>query len=229
MSNNLIKNLMEDVTTELLSRRECKTCVFSNDTCDWCMENKIKINSFMYGCPKYMTRQDAIRKHTEIICKEHSRDFAKTTLDMDTMGYTINAASIMLEKIDKKLEASYNSIKHPTTDEEKSHKESKKQRDRLLKAYSKMKFSAMDMRNAFNDYVEYFFTYQFTDEAGKYNEKESDKNLVNSGIIAKFVKVLVDRCLDNKENGELIMKYMLSLKGSGVYEEKDFNEMIING
>lgn len=229
MSKELVKNLIEETTEKLLSKRECRTCIFSNETCDWCMENKIKINGFMYGCGKYMTRQDAIRKHTEILCEEHCKDFAKTTLDMDTMGYTINAASIMLEKIDRKLDASYKSIKHPTSEEEKNHKESKKQRDRLLKAYNKMRFCAMDMRNTFDDYVEYFFTYQFTDEAGKYNESESDKNLVNSGIIAKFVKLLVDRCLDNKENGELILKYMLSLKGSGVYEEKDFNEMMING
>lgn len=221
------KEIMEDVTDKLITERQCRTCIFSNDTCDWCFENKIKLNYNKYGCNKHMTRQDAIRKHTELEYQKHLATMQRMTLDLDTMGYTINAASIMLEKLDKELNASYESIKHPTSEDEKSHKESKKTRDRLQKAYSKMKFNAMDMRNTFNDYVEYFFTYQFTDEQGKYNGKEADVNLVNSGLIAKFVKVFVDRCLDNKDNGQLIIDYMLSLKGSGIYDETDFNKMMI--
>jgi hypothetical protein len=174
-----------------------------------------------------MTRQDAIRKETEIQYEKYSNEMRRMTLDMDTMGYTINAAAIMLEKLDKELEASYKSIKNPSSSEDKNHKESKKNRDRLQKAYSKMKFAAMDMRNIFDDYIEYFFIHQFTDENGKYNEVESDKNLFNSGIVAKFIKILIDRCLDNDQNGQLILDYMLSLKGSGIYEERDFNKVMI--
>lgn len=227
MKNNLIKDVIEDTTQKLVTERLCRTCIFSNDTCDWCMENKIKLHKAQYGCNKHMTRQDAIRRQTEIEYEKYTKELSRLALDMDVMGYAINAASIMLEKLDNELEASYNSLENPTNADEKSHKESKKNRERLRKAYSKMKFNAMDMRNTFNDYVEYFFTYNFTDQHGNFNEKESDKNLVNSGIIAKFIKVFVDRCLDNKENGELIINYMLSLKGSGIYGDRDFNKVMI--
>lgn len=227
MKNDLAKGVIEDTTQKLITERLCRTCVFSNDACDWCMENKIKLHKAQYGCNKYMTRQDAIRRQTEIEYEKYTKELSRLALDMDVMGYAINAASIMLEKLDRELEASYNSLENPTDADDKSHKESKKNRDRLKKAYSKMKFNAMDMRNTFNDYVEYFFTYNFTDQQGNFNEKESDKNLVNSGIIAKFIKVFVDRCLDNKENGEAIINFMLSLKGSGIYSDRDFNKVMI--
>lgn len=223
----IIKGVINDTTEKLITERLCRTCIFSNEDCSWCMENKIELHKAKYGCNKHMTRQDAIRKEAELQYETYNKDMQRLALDMDTMGYTINAASIMLEKLDKELEASFKSIKHPTAEEERNHKESKKNRDRLQKAYSEMKFHAMDMRNAFNRYVEHFFTYQFTDEKGKFNWVESDKNLMNSGIVGKFTKVLVDRCLDNKKNGELILDYMLSLKGSGIYTERDFDKVMI--
>lgn len=227
MNKELINSVMNDVTEKLLTERQCRTCIFSNDPCTWCMENKIKLNPSQYGCNKHKTRQEEIRMQTELEIAKYTRDLARITLDMDTMGYTINAASIMLEKLDMELEETYKAIKQRTKEEEKKHDVSKKNRERLIKAYNKMRFNIMDMRNTFDDYVERFFIYQFTDEHGKYNEKESDKNLVNSGIVAKFVKILIDRCLDNKENGELILNFMLSLKGSGVYTEADFNKVMI--
>ena len=174
-----------------------------------------------------MTDEEAVRKLAEIEFKKYCNEFAKMTLDMDVMGYTINAASMILEKIDKELERSYNSIKEKTDDSVKKHLDSKKNRDRLRKAYAQMRFNANDMRNTFDRYVEYFFTHQFTDEQGKYNVQESDKNLSNSGIITKVIKLFVDRALDNPENARLIVIFMLSLKGSGIYDEKDFDTGII--
>lgn len=146
---------------------------------------------------------------------------------MDIMGYTINAASIMLEKIDKELDDSYNSISEKTSESIKKHNESKRNRERLRKAYKEMKFNAIDMRNTFDRYIEYFFTHQFTEENGKYNGYEADKNLANSGVITKFIKMFVDRCLDNAENTKKILDFISSLPGSGYLSEHDFNNGII--
>jgi hypothetical protein len=90
-----------------------------------------------------------------------------------------------------------------------------------------MKAHTTDMRNVYDRYIEYFFTYQFTDENGKYNGKEADKNLANSGIVSKVIKLFVDRALDNKENAGKIIDFMLSLQGSGIYDEHDLNAGII--
>ena len=225
------KPTLEESTQETLKAvqelKQCSTCLLRNEDCTWCTENKIKIYPFMYGCPKHITNEEAVRKLAKIEHEKFCREIAKTTLDLDIMGYTINAASIMLEKIDAELERSYESVKEKTDSYMKSHKESKKNRDRLRKAYYQMKFSANDIRNTYNKYIEYFFTHQFTDEDGKYNGVEADKNLVNSGIVSKAIKLFVDRALDNADNTTKMIDFMLSLQGSGIYDEKDFNSCII--
>ena len=226
MDVNLEEVIKETVST-LNELKQCHSCVFSNEHCNWCSENKIKIHPSQYGCRKYMTNEDAVRRLAEIEYEKYRKEIAKMVLDMNIMGYSINAASIMLEKIDKELERSYNSIKDKTEDSIKKHHESKRNRERLRKAYAQMKINAQDMRNTYDKYIEYFFAHQFIDEQGKYNGAESDKNLANSGVISKVIKVFVDRALDNEENANKIMDFMLSLQGSGIYDENDFNKMMI--
>ena len=227
MSNNQIEEAVRETVKALNELKPCKQCVFANEDCTWCSENKIKIAPYQYGCRKFMTNEDAVRKLAEIEFKKYCEERTRTTLELDIMGYTINAASIMLEKIEQDIERSYASIKDPTDESLKNRANSKKNRDRLRKAYAQMKFNATDMRNTYDRYIEYFFTHQFTDENGKYNGVESDKNLANSGVITKFIKMFVDRCLDNQENAEKILAYISSLPGSGYLNEHDFNNGII--
>lgn len=228
MEKMSIDDAVKETVDALNKLKPCKTCALSNEECTWCYENKCKISPYNYGCNKYITKEEAVRRLAIIEHEKYCKELRKLTLDMDIMGYTISAAAIMLEKIDKQLEDSYNNIKEKTDDNIRSHQESKKNRDRLRKAYAKMRFSATDMRNTYDRYIEYFFTHQFTDEDGKYNAVESDKSLANSGVISKFVKMFVDRALDNEENATKILDYMSSLKGSGIYNEADFNKGVIN-
>jgi hypothetical protein len=148
-------------------------------------------------------------------------------LELDIMSYEIGAAQQTLEKLDAELCASYNAIKDKDKECIDNHNESKKNRDRLDKAFRQLKAHAQDMRNTYNRYVEYFFNTLFTEENGKYNWKESDKNLVNTGVINTFVRVLVDKTLENGENAEAIMNFMLSLKGSGIYNDKQLGKFMI--
>lgn len=222
-----LEESIQDTLDTINKLKPCKACVFSNPECTWCSENNIKIFPFQNGCNKHITNEEAIRKLAEVEYEKFKKEIAKTTLDLDTMGYTINAASIMLEKIDAEMERSYNSITEKTDEYIRTHKESKKNRERLRKAYAQMKFNASDMRNTYDRYVEYFFTHQFTDKDGVYNSVEADKNLANSGLVSKAIKLFVDRALDNPENANKMIEFMLSLTGSGIYDEKDFNSGII--
>lgn len=222
-----VEEAVRETMQVLNEMKPCRACIYADQDCSWCTENKIKIHPSQYGCRKHITNEEAVRKLAEAEYQKYCSELARMTLDMDVMGYTINAASIMLEKIDGELERSYNSILEKTEDSVKKHKESKKNRDRLRKAYAQMKFNAQDMRNTYDRYIEYFFTYQFTDENGKYNGIESDKNLANSGVVSKVIKLFVDRALDNNENAQKIIDFMLSLKGSGIYTEQDFNSGLI--
>lgn len=222
-----IETAIEQSKAVLEMERPCRACVFSNGDCTWCSENKIQINRFMRGCRKFMTNEQAIRKVAEEEYKKHQRDLTRLMLKMDIMAYLINGASIELEKIDKELEDSYNAVRVKDDETIKNHGERKRNRDRLHKAYKAMKFSAQDMRNTFDTYVEHYFTTIFSEEDGSYNFKEADKNLVNSGVITSFVRLFVDRTLENGENADSIMKHMISLKGSGILNESDFGECMI--
>lgn len=222
-----VEEAVRETVQVLNDMKPCKACIHANENCTWCFENKIRIHPSQYGCRKHITNEEAVRELAKAEHQKYCKELAKMTLDMDVMGYTINAASIILEKIDKDLERSYNSISEKTDDSIKKHNESKKNRDRLRKAYVQMKFNASDMRNTFDRYVEYFFTTQFTDENGKYNGVESDKNLANSGVVSKVIKIFVDRALDNPDNANKIIDFMLSLKGSGIYTEHDFDNVLI--
>lgn len=227
MSNNQIEEAIQETKKELNKLKPCKHCIYAANACTWCTKCGTKINPYQYGCRHFMTNEDAIRKIAEEEYRKYCAERAKTTLELDIMGYTINAASIMLEKIDKDIERSYASIKEPTDESLKNRAKSKQNRDRLRKAYAEMKYRAQDIRNTYDRYIEYFFTHQFTDEKGNYNGFESDKNLANSGVITKFIKMFVDRCLDNQENAEKILAYISSLPGSGYLSEHDFNNGII--
>lgn len=227
MNNNSIDDIVKETVGVLNSLKPCKSCIHANADCSWCAENKIRIYPFQYGCRKHITNEEAVRKLAEIELEKQKKEVARLTFDMDIMGYAINAASIIMEKIDQELEMSYKSIKDKTDETIRNHQESKRNRDRLRKAYAQMKANATDMRNTYNRYIEYFFTHQFTDYDGKYDVVASDKNLANSGIVSKVIKLFVDRALDNEENANKIVDYMMSLKGSGIYEDKDFDKGLI--
>lgn len=204
----------------------CNACVFANDECTWCREFKKPIHRAMYGCVKHMTDTQALQKIAEEQVERHRRDMSRLMLKMDIMAYLINGASLVLEEVDNELDQSYQAVKHKTDDETRNHAESKRNRDRLAKAYKSMSFSMQDIRNTFNRYVEYYFNVLYSD--GKtYDFKESDKNLVNSGVIASFTKALVDRTLDNGENAESIWNHIISLPGSGILDERDLGKSMI--
>lgn len=221
-----VRTAIEQSKEVLIKERPCKACIFSSENCTWCIENKIPITPYMRGCRKYMTNEEAIRKIAEEEHKRHQRDLGRIMLKMDIMAYLINGASLVLEEVDSELESSYEALKNKDDDTIRNHAERKKNRGRLEKAYKSMKFDLQDIRNTFTRYVDYYFNVIFSDKDG-YDFKESDKNLVNSGVVASFVKVFVDRTLENGDNAEDIMKHMMSLKGSGILDERDFGRSMI--
>lgn len=227
MKNEVIEGLVNETKQKANEQKPCFTCVFSNDTCTWCYENKIEIHKFKYGCRKHMNNDELIRKNTEEQYKKSLATQQRMLLELDIMSYEIGAAQQTLEKLDAELQASYNKIENPDMETEGNHTESKKKRDRLAKAFVQMKAYAQDMRNTYTKYVEYYFDSLFGDEDGKYDWKESDKYLSNMGVINQFVRVLVDRTLENGENADAIMKYMLSLKGSGIYDDRQVGKFKI--
>lgn len=143
---------IEQAKDVLDKERPCRACVFSNEDCTWCIENKIPVTRFMRGCKKYMTNEEAIRKVAEQEYEDHKKSLQRMLLEMDIMSYLINGASIVLEKIDKELEGSYQAVRYKDDNTIRDHAERKKNRERLHKAYKKMKFSMQDIRNTYDTY-----------------------------------------------------------------------------
>ena len=102
-----IEDTVRETVKVLDELKPCHACIFANENCTWCTENKIKIHPNQYGCGKHITNEEAVRKLAEMEHEKFRKELAKLTLDFDIMGYAINAASIILEKIDKDIERSY--------------------------------------------------------------------------------------------------------------------------
>ena len=227
MKNEAIEGLIDETKKRANELKPCCTCVFSNEPCTWCFENKIPIHKAKYGCAKHINNDELIRKQTEEQYKKSLATQQRLLLELDIMSYEIGAAQQTLEKLDAELQASYSKIEKPDRETEINHKESKQRRAKLGKAFAQLKAYAQDMRNTYNKYVEYYFDTLFGDENGKYDWKESDKYLSNMGVINQFVRVLVDRTLENGENADAIMNFMLSLKGSGIYDSRQVGKFKI--
>lgn len=224
---NEIQEGIEKAQEVLMKEKPCKACVFSNSDCTWCLENKIPITPYTRGCHKFLTDQMAARKIAEEEFEKCQKNSMRQMLNMDVMAYLIAGASIVLEKIDKEMEDSYESIINKDDDTIRNHQERKKNRNYLRKAFLAMKFNAQDMRNNYDKYVEHYFNVIFSNEDNTYNFKESDKNLSNAGVVTSFVKLLVDCILENADNANAIMEFMKSLPRAGILDERDFGQTII--
>lgn len=222
------ETVLQDVKEKITQLKPCRLCVYSNEECTWCSANNVAIMSpLQYGCIKHTTNEEYLEKITREEFEKNQKTLQRLQLELDIMGYEIAAASQTLEKIDAELNQSYNSIKDKDDECIKNHKESKKNRDRLAKAYKELQFKAQDMRSIYDRYVEYFFNTIYSEDDGTFNWKESEKSLVNTGVINSFVRVLVDKTLNNGDNANKIMDFMQSLKGCGIYDDKQVGKFMI--
>ena len=229
MKNNMekeTKDAIEQTKEVLAMERPCRACVFSNESCDWCMENKIPINRYMRGCRKFMTNEEAVRKVAEAEQERQRVVMTKMYFEMDIMGYLANAASLILEKIDKRLDASIEDPGTTSTERENRQKRSLR-RKKLLKAYKEIKFKVQDIRSVFENYVEFYFNSIFEEKNGGYDFKESDKNLANSGVIAFINCLMIDKILDNGDNANKILEFLNSLEGANILDENDYGSFLI--
>lgn len=229
-----IDRIVERTKKVVAPLKLCHHCVHANDKKTWCEENDIPINGpTQYGCHKHTTNEELLRRIAEERYAEYVAEMTRLYMELDIMMYFINGASQTLEKIDLDMETSYKRVMKKYDDEKeaeeyrKKYQAAKKNREPLRKAYLKMKFLAQDMRNVYSKYVEYFFINIFSDREGHYDFKEADKGLHNVGRINAFVRIFVDRTLENAENSGKILDFMLSLKGSGIYDDEHFNRFII--
>lgn len=203
--------------------------MWADEECVHCRQLEIPITPVTVSqyCKFYMTNDEALKVLAEQGRQEQIQKYTRLFLLMDIMAYMANGADAVLEEVSNELEEDYRQARDKSPHAERNHSESKRNRDKLHKGYVKMREGFRDARNAFNDYVQHYFKTIFCDDDGSWNVLEYDKNSINSGVITAFTKVLVDRTLDNGENAEAIMKYIISLPGSGILNEKDFGKSMV--
>lgn len=226
--NEGLEKVIQMTRAQVNRLKPCALCVYANESCTYCSENDIIIQSpKQYGCRKHTTKEELIRKVAKQEWDAYVAKTARRFLEMDIMGYMIAGASQTMEKLDAEMNAEYNSVKDRDPETELDHKQRRANRQRLLKSYSELKDLARKYRREYDKNVELYFSTLFTEEDGTYDYKESDKNLRNAGTINKFVRVFVDKALDNSENANAIMAFMESLPGSGIFEGQNSDKYLI--
>lgn len=213
-----------DVAQENNRLKPCKSCIFANESCTWCIELKKEIKPWNYGCHKHMTNQQALRKIAEEEYRRNVKDTTRRFFEMDIISYLIEAASQSLEKLDAEFIAEHekamkmSDAKANNNEREKKFQKKKNNRDKLAKGFSEMKYHAQNFRSAYEQYITHFYNTMFAEEEG-YNVKEHQKVSSNAGVINLIVREYCDKSLDSADNANSILQHMQSLKGSGIYDD----------
>jgi hypothetical protein len=212
--------------------KPCKSCIFANEPCTWCMELKKEIKPWNYGCFRHITNQEALRQIAEEEYRRNIKDMTRRYFDMDIISYLVEAASQSLEKLDAEIVADHEEAmkaadaKANNNEREKKFRKKKDNRNKLLKGFAEMKYHAQNFRSAYDKYVVHFFNSLFEEEEG-YNFKEHQKVSCNAGVINLIVREFCDKSLDSSENANAIFNFMSGLKGSGIYDDYHKNKFLI--
>lgn len=222
----------DDVAQETNRLKPCKSCIFANESCTWCIELKKEIKPWNYGCYKHMTNQQALRKIAEEEYQKNVKEVTRRFFEMDIISYLIEAASQSLEKLDAEFVEEHEQAmkaadaKANNNELEKKYQKKKSNRDKLAKGFSEMKYHAQNFRSSYEKYITHFFNTLFAEEEG-YNVKEYQKVSSNAGVINLIVHEYCDKSLDNADNANSILQHMMNLKGSGIYDDYHKGKFLI--
>lgn len=210
--------------------RPCRLCWhWGRDKENFCSLYQCEKKEYNYGNGKcFLTHEEAvlqlIREEKERSQKRKSRLWWK----MDMMENLVNGAALIREDIWQMIEEDFKRLEVKMPGDDETYAKSKRNMERLDKAYKQMKAYLHDFKNEFERYVEYWHKFMFTDEQGNWDVTELDKYWANGGLTVAYLVAMYDRTHLNPENARKIMEFIQSLEGSDVLEESDLNRYIKN-
>lgn len=207
---------------------KCSLCVWYDEEKKYCRRREMAVHSvYAPMCREYMTSEQALRVVALQEREKAQRELNRLLLKMDIMAYLINAAMAEMESIDTELEQSHQRLAKKDDACEKNHADCKRNRKRMVDAFKRMKYYMKNIDSEYRNYIEHYFSAVFGEPDGSFNAVEYDKSSVNSGMVRAFAAKFVDVSLNNGENCKAVFECMDAMTGSGLLNNKDFNNSLI--
>ena len=206
----------------------CQLCMHFDPVKKWCRHYQQAKQLYNYGSNCFITNEIALKA---LLLQERKRSiYRKAVLQrkMDIMEALINGADLVRDDILDMITKDYERLDIKTKTDDETYRRSKKNLDRLAKAYAKMKAALQDIESEYKNYCEYWHQFMFADEFGCYN-KEYDKYKGNAGFLTYSFFVMDDAMYESEESVEVFINFLNGLprKRKSPMEQNDLKRYLI--
>lgn len=206
----------------------CQLCMHFDPVKKWCHHYQQAKQLYNYGSNCFITNEIALKA---LLLQERKRSiYRKAVLQrkMDIMEALINGADLVRDDILDMITKDYERLDIKAKTDDETYRKSKKNLDRLAKAYGKMKAALQDIESEYKSYCEYWHQFMFADEFGCYN-KEYDKYKSNAGFLTYSFFVMDDAMYESEESVEVFINFLNGLprKRKSPMEQNDLKRYLI--
>ena len=190
--------------------QSCTLCMHFDEEKKWCHFYRQPKQVYNYGSNCFVTNEIALKA---LLLQERKRSIHRKAVlqkKLDIMEALINGADMVREDVWDMIERDYKRLDIKAQQDDETYKKSKRNIQRLQKAYAEMKACCHKMELSYRNYCEYWHQFMFADEYGCY-DKEYDKYKANAGFLAYLFFVLDDAMYESEENVETFIGMLDSL------------------
>ena len=232
----LEKEFIEQAKAQLLTNPRlqlCQLCLHFDPKEDNPKEGKCVLynqekKAYNYGTNCFLTNEIALRALLLQEKKRGTERKAKLLRKMDIMEALINGADMVRDDIQEMLETDYQRLDIKAKNDDETYQRSKKNLQRLQKAYAQMKASMQTIESEYRNYCEYWHKFMFADEDGKY-DIQYDKYKSNHGFLTYCTFILDDAMYESEENVETFTTFLNNLprKRESPLKQEDLKRYLI--
>lgn len=206
----------------------CALCMNFDPERHWCEKYQQEKHSYNYGTNCFITNEIALKA---LLLQERKRSIRRKAVllrKMDIMEALINGADLVRDDIQDMLEKDYARLDIKAKNDDAVYQKSKRNLDRLRKAYAKMREACRDIESEYKNYCEYWHQFMFADEFGCF-DREYDKYKSNAGFLTYSFFVMDDAMYESEETVETFINILNSLprKKKSAMEQEDLKRYLI--
>lgn len=206
----------------------CALCMNFDPEKHWCEKYQQTKHAYNYGSNCFITNEIALRA---LLLQERKRSIQRKAVllrKMDIMEALINGADLVREDIQDMLQKDYARLDIKAKNDDAVYQKSKRNLDRLRKAYAEMKASCHKIELSYRNYCEYWHQFMFADEYGCF-DKEYDKYKSNAGFLTYSFFIMDDAMYESEEAVEVFNNFLNSLprKRKSPMEQTDLKRYLI--
>lgn len=206
----------------------CQMCIHFDPEKKWCRHYKQPKQIYNYGSNCFVTNEVKLRA---LLLQERKRSIKRKAVfqrKLDIMEALINGADLVRDDLLSMLEMDYKRLDIKAKTDDETYRKSKKNLDRLAKAYAKMKVSMQNIESEYRNYCEYWHQFMFADESGCW-DREYDKYKSNAGFLTYSFFVMDDAMYESEETVDTFINFLNGLprKRKSAMEQEDLKRYLI--